>query len=97
MNLPDISTPDGRRAWSFLAIVGGCMVFTALIIWSVWMLRGHAGFVFWLALAAHAQVFVGMTALGWQMGRRLMASATRDGVTINDSAIDVHVEGKADV
>lgn len=84
MNFPDISTHNGRRALSFLAIVGGCMVFTALIIWSVWMIRDHAGFVFWLALAAHVQVFVGMTALGWQMGRRLIASASRDGVSIND-------------
>ena len=84
MTFPDISTHDGRRALAFLAIIGGCMVFTALIIWSVWMLRANAGFVFWLALAAHAQVFVGMTALGWQMGRRLVASATRDGVSIDD-------------
>jgi hypothetical protein len=84
MRLPDIATHDGRRAWAFLAIMGGSMVFTAIIIWSVWMLRGHAGFVFWLALAAHAQVLVGMTALGWQMGRRLMASVSRDGVTVDD-------------
>lgn len=76
--------PDGRRAAAFLAIVGGCMVFTALIIWSVWLLRAHAGFVFYLALAAHVQVLVGMTALGWAMGRRLLASASRDGVTIHD-------------
>jgi hypothetical protein len=84
VRLPDISTHDGRRALSFLAIIGGCMVFTAIIIWSVWMIRDHAGFVFYLALAAHVQVFVGMTALGWQMGRRLVASATRDGVSIDD-------------
>ena len=84
MNLPSILTPDGRRAYAFLAIVGGCMVFTAIIIWSVWMIRDKAGFVFWLALAAHVQVFVGMTALGWVMGRRLLASASRDGVTIDD-------------
>jgi hypothetical protein len=84
MRFPSISTHDGRRALAFLAIIGGCMVFTALIVWSVWMLREQAGFVFWLALAAHVQVFVGMTALGWQMGRRLVASATRDGVSIDD-------------
>jgi len=84
MTFPDISTHDGRRAYAFLAIVGGCMVFTAMIIWSVWMLRDHPGFVFWLALAAHVQVLVGMTALGWVMGRRLLASASRDGVTIDD-------------
>jgi hypothetical protein len=84
MNLPDITTPDGRRAWAFAAIVGGCMAFTALITWSVWMLRGHPDFLFYLALAAHVQVFVGMTALGWAMGRRLVASATRDGLSIDD-------------
>lgn len=84
MRFPSISTHDGRRALAFLAIIGGCMVFTALIIWSVWMLRDQPGFVFWLALAAHVQVFVGMTALGWALGRRLVASATRDGVSIDD-------------
>jgi len=84
MKALDITTPDGRRAFAFLAIVGGCMVFTAIIIWSVWMIRDHAGFVFWLALAAHAQVLVGMTALGWAMGRRLLASVSRDGATIDD-------------
>ena len=84
MTFPDIATHDGRRAWAFLAIVGGCMVFTGLIIWSVWMLRAHAGFVFYLAIAAHVQVLVGMTALGWQMGRRLNVNAGRDGVSLND-------------
>lgn len=90
--IPNIITPDGRRAFAFLAIVGGCMVFTAIIIWSVWMIRDHPGFVFYLALAAHVQVLIGMTALGWAMGRRLNVNAGRDGVTINDSAnVDIHV------
>jgi hypothetical protein len=31
-----------------------------------------------------------MTALGYAMGRRLQASISRDGVSINDSQIDVH-------
>lgn len=84
MKFPSIETHDGRRALSFLAIMGGSMVFTAIIIWSIYEIREHAGFVFWLALAAHAQVFVGMTALGWQMGRRLVASVTRDGASIDD-------------
>ena len=86
MKLPSISTHDGRRAWAFLSIVGGCMVFTVLIIASVWMLRGHPGFLFWLALAAHAQVFVGMSAIGWAMGRRAVISVTRDGATVDDMA-----------
>jgi hypothetical protein len=84
MTFPDISTHDGRRALAFLAVMGGAMVFTAIIIWSVWMLRDHADFLFYLTLAAHVQVLVGMTALGWQMGRRLNVNAGRDGVSLND-------------
>lgn len=90
MIIPNIMTPDGRRAWAFAAIVGGAMVFSAFIWIALYMVRGHAGFVFYLALAAHVQVLVGMTALGWALGRRLVASAGKDGVTINDSTIDVH-------
>jgi hypothetical protein len=50
----------------------------------VWNLRGSAGFSFWLGLAAHAQVFLGMGALGWVLGRRMLASASKDGVTVDD-------------
>lgn len=92
MKFPSISTHDGRRALSFLAIIGGCMVFTLIIIWCLWMLRHQTGFVFWLALAAHVQVFIGMTALGWAMGRRMVFSGSKDGVTLSDSAS--HEKGK---
>ena len=97
MNLPSISTHDGRRSLAFLAIVGGCMVFTVLIIWSLWELRGHAGFLFWLALAAHLQVFVGMSAIGWAMGRRAIISVSRDGATVNDMPrIEGELKGQSD-
>ena len=84
MRWPDIGTPDGRRAWAFAAIVGGAMVFSLFIWVALWVLRNHEGFVFYLAIAAHVQVFVGMTALGFAMGRRLQASISRDGVEISD-------------
>mgnify|MGYP001059219742 CR=1 FL=1 len=84
MKIPDISTHDGRRGWAFIATLGGCMVFTAIIIASLWMIRGNAGFVFWLALAAHIQVFMGMGAMGWAMGRRMQSSVTRDGANFDD-------------
>ena len=87
-------TPDGRRAFAFLAILGGCMVQTLyLFVVTLW-LREHAEYLFYLALAGDLLLLVGMTALGWAMGRRLQISGTRDGVTINDSTIDVHTEGK---
>lgn len=84
---PDISTHDGRRAWAFLATVGGCMVFTAVIIASLWIVRHSPGFVFWLALAAHVQVFMGMGALGWAMGRRMATEVTRDSVKYDDREV----------
>jgi hypothetical protein len=85
MILPGIETHDGRRALAFLAIMGGCMVFTLVSIAVLYMLRGHADFVFYLGLCVHLHILVGMTALGWQMGRRLNVNAGRDGVTLNDS------------
>ena len=84
MSIPSITTHDGRRAWAFLAIVGGSMAFSVLIWVSLWLLRDHPGFIFWLAMAAHAQVFIGMSAIGWAMGRRAVISVTRDGATVDD-------------
>ena len=89
MKLPDIMTAGGRRAWSFAAIVGGCMVNTVYLFVVTFWLKGEAEYLFYLALADVALIFVGMTALGWALGRRMLVSASRDGVTINDSH---HVE-----
>jgi uncharacterized membrane protein len=52
-----------------------------------YLLRGHAGFLFWLAMAANVLLFVGMTALGWAMGRRTKIAVSREGATVDDSAI----------
>lgn len=84
MKFPPIETHDGRRAWAFIAICGGAMAFSALIWISLYILREHHGFVFWLAIAAHAQVLVGMTALGWAMGRRVSITVSKDGATVDD-------------
>ena len=94
MNFPDIGTHDGRRALAFLAVLGGCMVQTLYVCVVTYLLRGHAEWLFYLAMAANVLLFVGMTALGWQMGRRLQASAGRDGVSINDGTIDAHGAGE---
>lgn len=84
MKIPGISTEDGRKAWAFLAIVGGCMVFTGFAMFGVWYLKAIPGFTFWLALAAHVQVFVGMSALGWTLGRRSFLKVSRDGAELDD-------------
>ncbi|ASK88452.1 hypothetical protein [Sphingorhabdus sp. SMR4y] len=84
MNLDMINTDNGRRAFSFIAICGGCAVFTVFVFISLWLLRGSPSFVFWLALAAHAQILLGMSALGWALGRRMLFSVTKNGATVDD-------------
>lgn len=86
MSLPDILTHDGRRAWAFAAIVGGCVVFTVFAAVGVYLVRKDAQLAFYLALAAHAQILVGMTALAALFVKRTVKIG-RDGAEISDHAI----------
>lgn len=83
MNLPPIETPGGRKSWAFLALVGGAMVFTVFAAVSVWMLRDKAGFIFWLALAAHVHIIVCLTGLSALLVRRSY-KVSRDAIEIDD-------------
>ena len=85
MKMPPVDTHDGRRAWAFIAIWGGCVTFTLFAAVAVWLVSGNALYSLYLGLAAHVQVLIGMTALGWAMGRRVNASVGRDGAKIDDS------------
>ncbi|TCM21466.1 hypothetical protein EDF56_101130 [Novosphingobium sp. PhB165] len=80
-----ITTPDGRRAWAFIAIVGGCIVFTAFAAVGVYLSRTVPDHVFFLALAAHVQVLVGTTGLAALLVKRTIR-AGRDGIEISDDA-----------
>jgi hypothetical protein len=84
MKLPDIMTPDGRRAWAFIALFGSALVFTIFIAWGLWHLRDQVRETFWLAMMAHAQLFMVIGGFTWVLGRRMLVSATRDGATIDD-------------
>lgn len=88
MNLPPIMSQDGRRAWAFTGVMGGCFIFTLFAAVGVWLVSGHPEYSFYLALAAHAQLLVGMTALGAQFVKRTI-KAGRDGIEISDN-----VEGR---
>lgn len=92
VSLPSIMSPDGRRAWAFAAICGGCAIFTVFAAVGVWLVSANVLYTFFLALAAHAQILVGMTALGWTLGRRLSAEASKDGIKINDRTTETTVE-----
>ena len=85
MNLPDILTPTGRRAYAFAGVMGGCFVMTGFAAVGVYLVSGNAEYSFYLALAAHAQLLIGMTALGAQFVKRTL-KVGRDGVEISDNA-----------
>lgn len=79
-------TPDGRRAMAFAAVLGGCVVMTGFAAIGLLIVRGRPSLVFWLSLAAHAQILVGMTGLLALLVKRVVR-VSRDGVEISDDAI----------
>lgn len=81
--IPPLYTADGRRAWAFMAILGGCMVSTVYLFGATWFLRGEPGFLFWLAMAANVQLLIGLTLLGALFVRRTIR-IDRNGVEISD-------------
>lgn len=83
MKLPPILTPDGRRAWAFLAILGGCVIMTLFAAFGVYVVRKDAGLSFWLAIAAHVQIMLGLTGFTALFVKRSI-SAGKDGVKIED-------------
>ncbi|MGL5446594.1 MAG: hypothetical protein ACRDBL_04720 [Rhabdaerophilum sp.] len=81
-------TPDGRRAWAFIALFGSALVFTAFIAWGLWHLRDQVDETFWLAVLAHVQLFAVILSFTWVLGRRMLFNLTRDGATIDDRHAD---------
>jgi zinc transporter ZupT len=79
----NINTADGRRAAAFIAILGGCIVMTVFAAIGVYLVSGNAALSFWLAIAAHAQILIGMTGLIALFVKRSF-KVTRDGVEITD-------------
>ena len=86
----DLWTPDGRRAAAFAAILGGCICMTAFAAVAVWLVSGSTMYSLILGLAAHFQILVGMTALGWALGRRMQLEVSKDGGKISDGDTDAN-------
>lgn len=84
MKLPDITTPDGRRAWALVALIGAAQVFTLFAAFASYQVRSSPWLTLWLGLAAHAQVFVVLAALAWLLGVRRTVKVSRDGAEIDD-------------
>ena len=86
MKLPSLETSDGRKAWAFAATLGGCAIMTIFAAVGVYLVRGNAGLSFWLALAAHGQIALGLGVFGAQFVRRTI-KAGKDGLEIVDGDI----------
>lgn len=80
----NLETPDGRRAAAFAAILGGCVVMTLFAAAGVYLVSGNVALSFWLAIAAHAQILIGMTGLIALFIKRSIR-LNRDGVGISDN------------
>lgn len=85
MKLPGIRTDADRKAWSFLAVLGGCFCMTAFAAVAVYLVSGNITYSFWLGMAAHAQIALGLGVFGAQFVRRSI-KAGRDGIEITDTA-----------
>lgn len=81
----NLKTPDGRRAAAFAAILGGCVTMTLFAAAGVYLVSGNAKYSFWLAIAAHVQILVGLTAFSALFVKRTI-KAGKDGVEIIDQA-----------
>jgi hypothetical protein len=66
-----------------MAVLGGCCVMTLFAAVAVWLTRDNAGLAFWLGLAAHGQIALGLGVFGAQFVRRTI-KAGRDGIEITD-------------
>lgn len=77
-------TPDGRRAAAFAALLGGCSVMTVFAAFGVWLVSGNATYSFYLALAAHAQIMLGLTGFTALFVKRSI-KAGKDGIEITDT------------
>lgn len=83
-----IATPDGRRAWAFIAIWIGCIVFTTFAAIAMWLVSGNLWYTLILGIMAHVQLFVGMGAFAFVLGRRMRFQGGRDGMTFDDTGTD---------
>lgn len=87
----NLFTHDGRRAAAFAALLGGTITMTIFAAVGVYIVSGNATYSFYLALAAHAQILLGLTGFTALFVKRSI-KAGKDGIEITDSEVTVTVE-----
>jgi hypothetical protein len=90
-----VDNANGRRAWAFFAVGVGCFVFTVFAAVGVWLVSSNAYYSLILALAAHLQLLVGMSAFAFVLGRRMQIRGGKDGFELSDRAHEAEGAQKA--
>jgi hypothetical protein len=86
MQFPSIMSHDGRRAWAFAALICACGIFTAFASIGVYLVSENLKYSFYLALAAHAQLFVALGGIVALLVRRSV-KITRSGAEFADQEV----------
>ncbi len=81
----NLGTSEGRKASAFAALLGACIIFTIFAAVGVYLVSGIAKYSYYLALAAHAQIMIGLTAFTALFVRRTIKIG-RDGVDFSNAA-----------
>ena len=63
-------TEDGRKGWAMLAAFGCTVMMSAYAAASLWMVRDHPMFAFWLGLSAQGITLIVVTGLMVLLGVR---------------------------
>jgi membrane protein YdbS with pleckstrin-like domain len=82
MKLLNLETNE-RKNLSLWMMFGGALVFTVYAIVGLFLVHTQPHFVFWLAVAAHLQIFSIMCGYIAQLVKRRI-SAGKDGISIAD-------------
>lgn len=85
MKLLSLETNE-RKNLSLWMMFGGSLVFTVYAIVGLALLYAQPHYVFWLAIAAHVQIFSIMCGYIAQLVKRRI-SAGKDGISISDEGV----------
>ena len=77
-----------RKNLALLIMLAWAIVFTIYAVVGLWVVSNVAVYVFWLAVAAHAQVFMILAGFTAQLVKRRI-SLGREGVQIDDHVGDM--------
>jgi hypothetical protein len=85
-NLTKSWETNERKNLALLIMLVWAIIFTIYAIVGLWLVSSTAVYIFWLAIAAHGQVFMLLAGFTAQLVKRRI-SLGRDGVHIDDRTL----------